>query len=170
LGLNPQGQPITVEEGETKAKVGGQDFIFSNNFKVSKKTIKDFNLPSNLEGLSMSDASKKISDIFKDRNDGISKNTIDQFLGRLADAQEQLKNEKVQKLQETLQNNSQFIDESISNQAPVEAQEFQEQSLPPAEMMQAPQSNLGSMALGQQQMATGGWFGTTNGAGAQANA
>mgnify|MGYP003505024761 CR=1 FL=1 len=109
LGINPQtGAPITVEEGETKTKIGGLDYIFSNNFKVSKKIIKDFSLPPNMEGLSMSDASKKVSEMFSDRNDGNSKNTMSQFLSRLSDAQEQLKAEKVQKLQEAIALNNQF--------------------------------------------------------------
>lgn len=137
LGVNPQtGAPITVEEGETRTKIAGADFIFSNNYKITDKIIKDFNLPKELKDLPMSDASKKISDIFKDRQDGISSNTLNQFLGRLADAQEQIKAEKIQKLQEALNTNAQYMDEGLTNQAPQGVEEF----------------------IGQQQMAGGGFF------------
>lgn len=173
LGINPQtGAPITVEEGETKTKVGGLDYIFSNNFKVSKKIIKDFSLPPNMEGLSMSDASKKIAEMFSDRNDGISKNTMSQFLSRLSDAQEQLKAEKVQQLQETIALNNQYPDETLEGQMPPEAQQFQEKPQMGQPMQQPTPDGLG--AIGQQQMDDGGyqkqgWFGTTPGAGTQAN-
>lgn len=165
IGVNPQtGAPVTVEEGETKTKVGGLDYVFSNNFKVSKSIIKDFKLPSSLEGLPMSDASKKISEMFKDRKDSISQNTMNQFLSRLSDAQENLRQEKIQKLQETIALNNQYPDNTLQGEAPQGAQEF----------MNQPPNDIGGMGVPQQQMSEGGqvqpgWFGTTKGDGMQAN-
>lgn len=165
IGVNPQtGAPVTVEEGETKTKVGGLDYVFSNNFKVSKSIIKDFKLPSSLEGLPMSDASKKISEMFKDRKDSISQNTMNQFLSRLSDAQENLRQEKIQKLQETIALNNQYPDNTLQGEAPQGAQEF----------MNQPSNEIGGMGVPQQQMNEGGqvqqgWFGTTKGAGTHAN-
>lgn len=125
-----------------------------------------------MEGLSMSDASKKVSEMFSDRNDGISKNTMSQFLSRLSDAQEQLKAEKVQKLQETIALNNQYPDETLEGQMPPEAQQFQEQLQMGQPIQQPAPDGLGTM--GQQQMDNGGyqqqgWLGTTPGAGMQAN-
>lgn len=154
IGVNPQtGAPVTVEEGETKTKVGGLDYVFSNNFKVSKSIIKDFKLPSSLEGLPMSDASKKISEMFKDRKDSISQNTMNQFLSRLSDAQENLRQEKIQKLQETIALNNQYPDNTLQGEAPQGAQEF----------MNQPPNEIGGMGVPQQQMEAGGQVQQNNG-------
>lgn len=55
--------------------------------------LKEFNLPSYLKGKTFSEASKSINDKFKGRNDKISMDTKNELLGRLAQAQEKLKQE-----------------------------------------------------------------------------
>ncbi len=160
IGTNPiSGAPVTVEEGETKTKIGGQDFIFSNNFKVTKQIIKDYKLPDYLDGLSMSDASKKISERFSDRHDGIVQNTMSQFFARLSSAQEVLKAEKLQALQEAIALNNQYPDETLEGQAPAGVDEYMQPEVEQPLM----NDGLGGMGVPQQQMAMGGTTGFLGG-------
>lgn len=143
LTVNPQtGALITVEEGETKTKIGSEDYVFSNNFKLSKSQIKEYKLPEKLEGLSMSDASREIAKIFADRNDGISKNTVNQFLTRLKFAQEEQRAKKLETINNAMQTNMTDMSDIGEGQVPMEE---------------------------QVQMSGGGWLGTIQGAGASAN-
>jgi hypothetical protein len=56
-----------------------------------KSIMEQFNLPSYTKGKSFAEASKAISDKFKDRNDPESKSTHDELQGRLQEAQEHVK-------------------------------------------------------------------------------
>lgn len=96
MGVNPTtGQQQTVEQGETMFNLGGTDFIFSTNYNITASDISNFSLPKNLLGLNMADATKKVSERFKDREDAISTNTKKEFLNRIAEAQEAKKAEQM---------------------------------------------------------------------------
>lgn len=132
IGTNPEtGQPQMVEEGETMLSVKGIDFIFSNNYKLSEQEAKDNALPVKMAGKSMSDASKVVSEMFKDRDDGVSNNTKNQFLTRLANIQESKKQLEAEKLQRTLQQNADlgYVDDmSVEGDLPQEDPNTQSQS------------------------------------------
>lgn len=107
IGQNPEtGQLQTAEEGETMAKIGNDDFIFSNKYFLSKNDLDTYNLPKNLAGLTMSDASNKISELYKEREGAISDKTKREFLERIAEAQETQKAEEEAKMNEIMQMNA----------------------------------------------------------------
>lgn len=164
IGTNPQtGAPITVEEGETKTKIGKDEYVFSNNFKLTKKLADFYKLPEKLVGLSMSEASRKLSEIYKDREDGISSNTLNQFLARLQSAQEELREEKAAAINEAMAINANDMSDIGQGQPPIPMDMLGGTGMMPQEMMT------------QQQMADGGvaspgFLGMTKGANPSANA
>lgn len=87
-GTGANGQPNLVEEGETKHN----DYIFSNRLKINPEIIKEFKLPSGLNGKTFSAASKFLNKEAKERpNDPISNNAVKAQLAKLTAAQEGLK-------------------------------------------------------------------------------
>lgn len=87
-GMGNNGLPNTVEEGETKMKIKGQDYIFSDRLRTSDDFVKKFNLPVYVNKKSFAKASEAIEERFKDRNDNASNSTKAVFMERLAEAQE----------------------------------------------------------------------------------
>ncbi len=88
-GMSSDGSQNLAEAGETTITVGNSTFVFSNRINTTKPD--KYNLPKGLEGLSYADASKKIEDMFKDREDNASMKTKEEFLTRLATSQEDAK-------------------------------------------------------------------------------
>jgi len=137
-GTGPNGQPNTVEEGETKFTVGNTPYIFSNKINNVDRFVDAFALPSYTKGLPFSDASKKITEAFKDRKDNASQSTLKAFLDRLVDAQE------LAKLENAAEEADMSVEEYLTYQAQqqAEAQVAQEQAQAeqqaPAEGGQAP--------------------------------
>lgn len=81
MGINPDGEPNLVEEGE----VVYNDYVFSNRLKVPKKAKKDFKL----KGETFADAAKNLQKESEERpNDPISKRGLEASMGRLAGIQE----------------------------------------------------------------------------------
>lgn len=93
-GIGPNGQQNTVEEGETKFKVGNTPYIFSTRLTNKTSYIDAYTLPTYTDGLSFADASKHITDRFKDRSDNASMSTQKELLNRLVEAQEMARLEK----------------------------------------------------------------------------
>jgi hypothetical protein len=93
-GKAANGQLNTVEEGETKVKVDGRDYIFSAKLSTKIKYTDKFNLPKYVEGKTFAEASKAIEKTFKDRTDNASNSTKQEFMSRLSRAQELAKVEK----------------------------------------------------------------------------
>ena len=84
-GIASDGLPNTVEEGEVKYK----DYIYSNRLKPSKTLIKDNNLPEKYFGLTYAEMAEKLQKESEDRpNDPISIQTLEDWMSRLASAQE----------------------------------------------------------------------------------
>ena len=98
VGIDPQGVPNMVEEGESIF----QDFVFSErlhpSFAERKQLIKDLGLTkSQIKGKSYSDLAQYLSRESKERpNDPISKAALNKALDRLASSQERCKEAKRQ--------------------------------------------------------------------------
>lgn len=87
MGLDPQGVPNLVEEGE----VVFNDYVFSNRLKVPKKDMKKFKL----KGKTFADAAKNLQKESEERpNDPISKRGLEASMGRLAGIQEGVRERK----------------------------------------------------------------------------
>lgn len=84
MGVDPQGIPNLVEEGE----VVFNDYVFSNRMKVPKDVKKRLNI----KGDTYADAAKELSKESEERpNDPISKNGLDFFMSALSESQEELR-------------------------------------------------------------------------------
>ena len=93
MGVDSQGKPNLVEEGETVFN----DYVYSNRIKVDDKTKKKFHLSKNSD-MSFADVSKKLEKEIAERpNDPISKAGLERQLGELAEEQERQKTERAQK-------------------------------------------------------------------------
>ena len=85
MGMDQQGVPNLVEEGEVKWK----DYIFSNRMKAKEKDLTLAGLHTKYAKQSFADISKKISEESNERpNDPISKNGLENAMGKLAQIQE----------------------------------------------------------------------------------
>lgn len=90
LGVDPEGVPNLVEEGETIFN----DYVFSKRLKVPKAIRDKYKLRSSKE-ISFAEASKKLAKESEERpNDPISTRGLEAMMADLANAQEQ---ERVQK-------------------------------------------------------------------------
>lgn len=84
MGVDPQGIPNLVEEGE----VVFNDYVFSNRMKVPKDVKKRLKIKSD----TYADAAKELSKESEERpNDPISKNGLDFFMSALSESQEELR-------------------------------------------------------------------------------
>lgn len=93
LGIDSQGKPNLVEEGETVFN----DYVYSKRIKVDAQTKKKFHLPKDSD-MSFADVSKKLEKESAERpNDPISKTGLERQLGELAEEQERQKAERAQK-------------------------------------------------------------------------
>lgn len=87
MGINPDGEPNLVEEGE----VVYNDYVFSNRLKVPKKAKRDFKL----KGETFADAAKALQKESEERpNDPISKRGLEASMGRLVGIQEEMRNKR----------------------------------------------------------------------------
>lgn len=85
MGIDPQGVPNLVEEGE----VIFNDYVFSNRLKVPKAIRQKYKLRDNI---TFADAAKKLSKESEDRpNDPISKRGLESFMSALANGQEEVR-------------------------------------------------------------------------------
>ena len=85
MGIDPQGVPNLVEEGE----VIFNDYVFSNRLKVPKAIRQKYKLRDNI---TFADAAKKLSKESEDRpNDPISKRGLETFMSALANSQEEVR-------------------------------------------------------------------------------
>lgn len=94
VGSDENGTMNTVEQGETIMK----DFVYSNRIYLPEdiNLKSEYGLPNSLKGKSFAKASEIINNKFKDREDKTSLETKKIFLDRLANLQEQLKQEEQQ--------------------------------------------------------------------------
>lgn len=116
VGSDENGTMNTVEQGETIMK----DFVYSNRIYLPEdiNLKSEYGLPNSLKGKSFAKASEIINNKFKDREDKTSLETKKIFLDRLANLQEQLKQEEQQANNANtgdLRDDNQEIIESIQN-------------------------------------------------------
>lgn len=87
-GVDPQGTPNMVEEGETIFN----DYVFSNRIKFPKRYKDEFALGGKIWKKSFADVSKIIAKESEERpNDPISQRSLKAMGGKLADIQEEVK-------------------------------------------------------------------------------
>ena len=93
IGVDPQGVPNMVEEGEVRYN----DYILSNRITMPKEFRKQYKLKNNL---TFADAAKKLSKESEERpNDPISKAGLDASMTKLVSIQEAIKAEQQPKQQ-----------------------------------------------------------------------
>lgn len=84
MGIDPQGVPNLVEEGE----VIFNDYVFSDRMKLPKKLKEKYNI----KGETFADAAKELSRESEERpNDHISKRGLQAFMSALANGQEEVR-------------------------------------------------------------------------------
>ena len=85
MGIDPQGVPNLVEEGE----VIFNDYVFSNRMKVPKAIRQKYKLRDNI---TFAEAAKKLGKESEERpNDPISKRGLESFMSALAERQEEVR-------------------------------------------------------------------------------
>lgn len=90
MGVDPQGIPNLVEEGETV----WNDYVFSNRIPVPNAVRNKYKL-RDTKDMSFSDAAKKIQKASEERpNDPIAQDTLDINLSRLAQEQETIREQR----------------------------------------------------------------------------
>lgn len=90
LGMDPEGTPNLVEEGETVFN----DYVFSKRLKVPKAIREKYKLRSTKD-MTFAEMSKQMAKESEERsNDPISKRGLEALMSELANAQEALKAEK----------------------------------------------------------------------------
>lgn len=166
MGVDPQGTPNLVEEGET---VFG-DFVFSNRITVPKEVLSSFGIKSKKK-MTYADVSKYLAKESEERpNDQISQKGLERNLGLLSDAQEKQKMQKDAEerrlqalnavnpnmpadLEMAMQGEEQMQEEQMAQEQMAQEQALQEQAAQ-EQMMQEQMSQQG----GQPMMAAKGGF------------
>jgi flagellum-specific peptidoglycan hydrolase FlgJ len=144
-GMAPNGVPNIVERGETKDKE--ENYIFSDNIKVTKEIAQEFNLPSNYVNKTFSEASKTANRSHSRReNDTIESNDTKRNLEKLTAAQEATKELELQKdIAMMQQKHPDFMNTLMAQQ-----QSYQPMGTPGGQMMEA--QVPGEMMSGPQGM------------------
>lgn len=127
MGVGSNGKLNTVEENETMKG----DFVYSNRIMITPQMIAQFNLPKNLEGKSVADATKLINKKFEGRNSKIDNSTKKNFLDRIAQAQEAVKAEEEAKqaqIAQSMEANSTEVPDMMNGQIPPGMEEFTNQN------------------------------------------
>lgn len=127
MGQSSNGNMNTVEQGETMKG----DFVYSNRIMITPQMIAQFNLPKNLEGKSVADATKLINKKFEGRNSKIDNSTKKNFLDRIAQAQEAVKAEEEAKqaqIAQSMEANSTEVPDMMNGQIPQGMEEFTNQN------------------------------------------
>ena len=90
MGVDSQGTPNMVEQEESVYK----DFVYSDNIIIDDEMIERYNLPKALKGLYYSEGADWFIDQISNNNDPIDNNGLNVGLARLAEAQEEQKEEQ----------------------------------------------------------------------------
>lgn len=126
LGIDAQGKPNLVEEGETIF----DDYVFSKRIKADAKTKKKFHIGKNTD-ISYADLSKKLEKESAERpNDAISQEGLEKQMHDLADEQERQKEEmKDKEAQATFNQLPPEQQRAIMQQIAMEEQQAQQQQM-----------------------------------------
>ena len=148
IGVDPQGVPNLVEEGEVIYK----DFVFSDNIKANKEILEEFNIPVKYADKLYSDIANVYCDEAEEQTDPITVNGLNVMLGRLAEAQEEQKRREEEKaLLEELKNMSPeeiaALEQAMAQEAAAQQQATPVEQPMPEEQMQpevAPEEQVGT--------------------------
>lgn len=126
LGIDAQGKPNLVEEGETIF----DDYVFSKRIKADAQTKKKFHVGKNTD-ISYADLSKKLEKESAERpNDAISQTGLEKQMHDLADEQERQKSEmQSKKAQEVFASLPPEQQRAIMQQVAMEEQQEQQQQM-----------------------------------------
>lgn len=126
LGIDAQGKPNLVEEGETIF----DDYVFSKRIKADAQTKKKFHVGKNTD-ISYADLSKKLEKESAERpNDAISQTGLEKQMHDLADEQERQKSEmQSKKAQEVFSSLPPEQQRAIMQQVAMEEQQEQQQQM-----------------------------------------
>lgn len=126
LGIDAQGKPNLVEEGETIF----DDYVFSKRIKADAQTKKKFHVGKNTD-ISYADLSKKLEKESAERpNDAISQAGLEKQMHDLADEQERQKSEmQSKKAQEVFASLPPEQQKAIMQQVAMEEQQAQQQQI-----------------------------------------
>lgn len=126
LGIDAQGKPNLVEEGETIF----DDYVFSKRIKADAQTKKKFHVGKNTD-ISYADLSKKLEKESAERpNDAISQTGLEKQMHDLADEQERQKSEmQSKKAQEVFASLLPEQQRAIMQQVAMEEQQEQQQQM-----------------------------------------
>lgn len=149
LGIDAQGKPNLVEEGETIF----DDYVFSKRIKADAKTKKKFHIGKNAD-ISYADLSKKLEKESAERpNDAISSAGLEKQMHDLADEQERQKSEiQSRKAQEVFASLPPEQQRAIMQQVAMEEQQEQQQQMkqPTEEVSQQAEQQSANEQMMQQ--------------------
>lgn len=90
-GVDSEGNPNLVEQGEVKFN----DYIFSRRNKINSALVKNYILPEKIAGMTFAEAAEYLQRDSAERpDDPISKNYLNDVMGKLQGAQEEYKAKK----------------------------------------------------------------------------
>lgn len=90
-GVDSEGVPNLVEQGEVKYN----DYIFSSRNKISERLLNKYNLPKNLAGKTFAEVATKLQEDSQERPyDPVSVNGLEDSMGKLIAAQEEVRAKK----------------------------------------------------------------------------
>lgn len=147
LGIDAQGKPNLVEEGETIF----DDYVFSKRIKADAQTKKKFHVGKNAN-ISYADLSKKLEKESTERpNDAISQAGLEKQMHDLADEQERQKSEmQSKKAQEVFASLPPEQQRAIMQQVAMEEQHEQQMEQPTDEVpQQAEQQSVNEQMMQQ---------------------
>lgn len=149
LGIDAQGKPNLVEEGETIF----DDYVFSKRIKADAQTKKKFHVGKNAN-ISYADLSKKLEKESAERpNDAVSQAGLEKQMHDLADEQERQKSEmQSKKAQEVFASLPPEQQRAIMQQVAMEEQQEQQQQMeqPTEEVPQQAEQQSANEQLMQQ--------------------
>lgn len=139
-GVDPQGNPNMVEEGEVKDI---ENYVFSARNKPTADLLEKHNLPKTFKNNTFAEIAAKVSKESKERpNDPISKNGLQVTLEKVKQVQEEFNAIEEQK---RIENDPEYA-QQVMQQQQMEAQQQQAQ-----QQQQIPQEQLGLEQQQQQQ-------------------
>ena len=139
VGVDEQGIPNMLEEGEPVYK----DYVYSDNIKASERFLDANHIPVKYKGMLYSEIADDLFEEAEERpNDPVSRNGLEAMLGRLADAQEQQKQDSERrKLERELSKLSPEELEALQQEL-MAAQEQAQTQVQPQEQMPMPEQQI----------------------------
>ena len=149
LGIDAQGKPNLVEEGETIF----DDYVFSKRIKADAQTKKKFHVGKNAD-ISYADLSKKLEKESAERpNDAISQAGLEKQMHDLANEQERQKSEmQAKEAQEVFASLPPDQQRAIMQQVAMEEQQAQQAAEQPVEQQEVNPQQTEQQSVNEQMM------------------